>query len=97
MLFLETYLDSFYYNQLIGNYEASYLENMDMQNIIDICLLLENHKFYFIPDIIVGFIEIFELKKRVVEEKLLYLKEKLGENYVHIIANDLRHLQCILD
>jgi|GEM_PF-5706171 len=96
MFFLEKYLDPFYYNQLIDSYEERYLDALDSNNVKIVVELFEKYNFYFIPDIVLSFLEIFELKEEFIETKLLLLKDKLGNDYVNIIGKDLRYLEYVL-
>ena len=95
-MFLEKYLDDFYYDMVIANYEYSYLEGLDEDNFKEIYKLLKEYNFYYINDIILNYIEIFSLDKEEVNQKIKELKEKLGNNYVYIIGNNMRVLEYIL-
>lgn len=59
--------------------------------------LFKKYKFYFIDDIILRYLEIFDMDEEIVEDKIKNLKEKLGEKFIYIIGNDLRYLDEILD
>ena len=93
---LEKYLDDFYYDMVIANYDYSYLEGLDENNFKEIYKLLKEYNFYYINDIILNYIEIFSLDKEEVKQKIKELKEKLGNNYVYIIGNNMRVLEYIL-
>ncbi len=95
-MFLEKYLDDFYYNMVVDNYDYSYLEGLDEDNFKEIYKLLKEYHFYYINDIILNYIEIFSLDKEEVEQKIKELKEKFGHNYVYLIGDDMRALDYIL-
>lgn len=95
-MFLEKYLDEFYYNMVLDNYEYEYLKTLDEDNFKEIYNLLKKYNFYFINDIILNYIEIFELDTNLLEEKLNILKEELGDNYIYIIGNNMRYLEALL-
>ncbi len=95
-MFLEKYLDDFYYNMVVDNYEYSYLEGLDEDNFKEIYKLLKEYHFYYINDIVLNYIEIFSLDKEEVEQKIKELKEKFGNNYVYLIGDDMRALDYIL-
>ena len=84
-MFLEKYVNSTYYNMILNNYNNEYLNSLD------------EYKFYFIDDIVLKYLEIFDMDEDDVEEKINFLHEKLGDRYIYIIGNDLRYLDEILD
>ncbi len=96
-MFLEKYLDEFYYNMVLDNYEYEYLKTLDEDNFKEVYNLLMKYNFYFINDIILNYIEIFELDTKLLEEKLNILKEELGDNYIYIIGNNMRYLEVLLE
>lgn len=95
-MFLEKYLDDFYYNMVVENYDYNYLEGLDEDNFKEIYKLLKEYHFYYINDIILNYIEIFSLDKEEVEQKIKELKEKFGNNYVYLIGDDMQALDYIL-
>jgi len=95
-MFLEKYVNNFYYNQILDNYDEVYLNLLDEQQFLNIYKLLLEYKFYFIEDIILKYLEIFELDHIIVKEKIDKLKEKLGNNFTYIIGNNMNYLDEIL-
>ena len=96
-MFLEKYVNSTYYNMILNNYNIEYLNSLDEDNFIKIYNLFKKYKFYFIDDIVLKYLEIFDMDEDDVEEKINFLHEKLGDRYIYIIGNDLRYLDEILD
>ncbi|MEI3251390.1 MAG: hypothetical protein V8R79_01070 [Candidatus Gastranaerophilaceae bacterium] len=96
-MFLEKYLDEFYYNMVLDNYEYEYLKTLNEDNFKEVYNLLKKYNFYFINDIILNYIEIFELDTKLLEEKINVLKEELGDNYIYIIGNNMRYLEVLLE
>ena len=96
-MFLEKYLDEFYYNMVLDNYEYEYLKTLDEDNFKEVYNLLRKYNFYFINDIILNYIEIFELDTNLLEEKINILKEELGDNYIYIRGNNMRYLEALLE
>lgn len=95
-MFLKKYLNDFYYNELLDNYKTEYLNMLDEQQFLKIYKLLIEYNFYFIEDIILKYLEIFELDVEIVKNNLEKLKEKLGNNFVYIIGNNMNYLDEIL-
>lgn len=96
-MFLEKYLDEFYYNMVLDNYEYEYLKTLNEDNFKEVYNLLKKYNFYFINDIILNYIEKFELDTKLLEEKINVLKEELGDNYIYIIGNNMRYLEVLLE
>lgn len=80
---------------LYDKYNDYYIEGIDYDNLISIYSLFKKYQFYYIDDILVNYLEIFEKDYDYVEDKILELKEKLGNNFVFIIGNDMRYLGFI--
>ena len=96
-MFLEKYVNSTYYNLILNNYNSEYLNSLDEDNFIKIYNLFKKYKFYFIDDIVLKYLEIFDMDEDDVEGKINFLHEKLGDRYIYIIGSDLRYLDEILD
>ena len=96
-MFLQKYVSEFYYNQILDNYKTEYLELLDEQNFLKIYKLFIEYKFYFIEDIILKYLEIFEMDYNVVKDKIKLLKNRLGNNFVYIIDNNMNYLDEIID
>lgn len=96
-MFLENYLDEFYYNQIIDNYDYDYLCSLDYNNFKQVYNILVRYNFDYIEDIILRYIELFELEAKYVEDSINRLINILGSNYVRIIGNDMRYFDNIID
>lgn len=94
-MFIEKYVSKFYYNLIIDNYDDIYLKTLDERNFIEIYNIFKRYNFYFIEDIILNNLELFELDSYIIIKRILKLKQELGDNFVYIIGNDMRYLDKI--
>ena len=96
-MFLNKYLDNFYYDMVYDNYDFSYLDGLDENNFIAVYNVFSKYNFYFINDIILNYMELFEIEPNDVEKVIIKLKNKLGNDFVYIIGNDMRYLDEIIN
>ena len=96
-MWLKRYIDENKYILLLSSYDVSYLNNIDYNKYIKVYNVFKKNNFYFIDDIILNYLEIFEIDDNIVRNKLMILKRSLGENYVYLIGNDMRLLEFILE
>lgn len=96
-MFFDKYLNEIYLDMLYDKYENWYLEQIDENNFLKIYNLLKTYGFYFIEDIIIYYLEIFEYDVLDVENRLLELKDRLGNDFVFKIGNDLSLLEELVE
>ena len=96
-MFIDRYLSNNKLKLLYSTYDNEYIEGLNEDNFIKVYEIFREYNFYFIDDIILNYLEIFELKPTRVEIKILELNKKLGNDFVFIIGNDLRYLEMMLD
>jgi hypothetical protein len=95
-MFLEDYLNETNLDILYTNYSEDYIDSLDEDNFTQIYNLFKEYKFYFIEDIIIYYLELFEYDIEEVRSKILKLKEKLGPGFVYEIGNDLNYLEELI-
>ena len=93
-MFLDKYLNKIYLDLLYDNYEKW---NLDENKFIDIYNLFKGYGFYFVNDIIIYYLELFQYDKETLNERIIKLKDKLGYNYVYLIGDNLSNLEELLD
>ena len=96
-MFLDKYLNEIYLDLLYDKYEEWYLNKLDENQFLSIYNLLKDWGFYFINDIIINYLEIFEYDQENINNGILKLKEKLGDNFVYLIGNDMSYLEELLE
>lgn len=94
-MFYEEYLNNEYIEESLSNYDINYLKNINEDNFKNIYNLFMEYKFDYIEDIILKYLEIFEIEYRIVEKKLNNLIKALGPNYIDIIGEDMTYLEYI--
>ena len=92
-MFLEEYLNKFYIELLYDSYDENYINSLDENSFIKVYQIFKKYNFYFIEDIILKYLEIFEQDPIIIEKKINKLREKLGDDYVRIIGNNMRYLK----
>ena len=94
-MFLEKYVNNLYLDIIYSNYDEDYINGLDENNFREVYKIFKKYNFYFIDDIILNYLEIFEMDADDVNDKIMVLKNKLGDNFVYIIGNDMSYLDEI--
>lgn len=95
IMFIKKYVSDFYFNEILSKYELNYLKSLKEDNFLKIYRLFLENKFYFIEDIILKYLEIFDNDYEEVKSRLNILKESLGSNYQYVIGRDMRYLNYL--
>lgn len=96
-MFLRKYLNEFYFNLLLEQYEEDYLKTISEENFAEIYNLFIENNFYFVNDVIIRYLEIFNMDSNTVKEGISKLKEQLGNHFVYLVGDDMRHLEIIFN
>ena len=96
-MIFDKYLNDTYLDILYSNYNLDYLKSIDSNNFIEIYNLLKNKGFYFIEDIIINYMDMFELDKECLNKVLTYLEDKMGKDYIKKIGHNMTILDKIID
>ena len=96
-MFLSNYVNDVYYNIIIEEYDYNYLLSLDENNFCKIYYLFLYYGFNYVEDIILKYLEIFDMEINDVKEKIEELKDELGNNFTYIIGNNLSLLERILE
>ena len=94
---VDKYLNDTYLDILYSNYNLDYLKSIDENNFIEIYNLLKSKGFYFIEDIIINYMDIFELDSYYLNKVLTYLESKMGKDYIKRIGLNMTILDKIID
>ena len=95
-MFLEKYINDAYLNIVYDNYNRDYLESLDENNFIGVYNLLRLHNCYFIDDIILNYLELFEIEPKYINHALLETRKELGDKYIFEIGNNLTILDKVI-
>ncbi len=96
-MFLEKYLNDTYLNIIYDNYDEDFLNQLDEDNFRKIYILLKTNNFYFIDDIIINYLELFEIEAKYVQLAITDIKSVLGEDYVKKIGQNMTFVDKIID
>lgn len=96
-MFFKEILNDFYLDMLFEKYDENYLLSFDREKFLEIYKLFRKYNFYFIDDIVLYYLEIFNLEKEIVERKIKELNKLYGNDYVYIIGNDITKLSYFLE
>lgn len=96
-MFLNKYVHDEYYEFILDEYDEGYLSTLDEEQFKRIYNLFKEYGFTYIEDIILKYLEIFEMEYGEVKEKLEDLKTELGDNFIYIISNQLSLLDRIFE
>ena len=59
--------------------------------------MLKSKGFYFIEDIIINYMDIFELDSYYLNKVLTYLESRMGKDYIKKIGHNMTILDKIID
>lgn len=96
-MFLEKYLNPTYLHLVYNNYEDFYLKSLDEENFYKVYMLLKQNNFYFIEDIILNYLELFEIDVGYVENAILDVKSVLKEDFVNKIGKNMEIIDKIIE
>ena len=96
-MFLDKYLNSTYLDLVYDNYTEEYINLLDESNFNKVYLLLKSYNFYFIEDIILNYLELFEIEAKYVQLAISNIKKVLGDNFVKQIGEDMTLINKIME
>ncbi len=96
-MFLDKYVNDVYYEMILDEYDEEYLSTLDEKQFRKIYDLFQEYGFTYLEDIILRYLEIFEVDYTELKEKLENLKLELGNDFVYIISNQLSLLDRIFE
>ena len=96
-MFLNKYLNSTYLDLVYSNYEEDYLKLLDENNFSKVYMLLKSNNFYYINDIILNYLELFEIEEKYVEFAINDIKATLGNNFVELIGKNMMLIAKIIE
>lgn len=95
-MIFDKYLNQTYLNILYTNYDENYLLSIDEDNFKDVYMLLKEEGFYFIDDIILNYLELFQIDVEFVRKVLTEIKEIIGEDYIKKIGTNMTLVDKII-
>ena len=77
--------------------ESSDFGKVDEENFNKVYMLLKNNNFYFIDDIILNYLELFEIEEEYVQLAITDIKSVLGDNFVEQIGKNMTFINKIIE
>ena len=96
-MFLDKYLNSTYLDLVYDNYDEDYINLLDEDNFNRVYMLLKNNNFYFINDIILNYLELFEIEEKYVQLAITDIKSVLGDNFVERIGKNMTLIDKLIE
>ena len=96
-MFLDKYLNSTYLDLVYKNYEEYYINLLNKDNFNKVYNILKNNNFYFIEDIILNYLELFEIDEKYVQLAINDIKSSLGYNFVEQIGKNMTLINKIIE
>ena len=96
-MFLNKYLSSTYLELVYDNYDEEYLNLLDEENFDKVYWLLKSYNFYFIEDIILNYLELFEIEAKYVQVSIEVIKGALGNDFVRKIGKNMTLINKIIE
>ncbi len=96
-MFLNKYLNSIYLDLVYSNYEEDFIALLDEDNFNKVYMLLKNNNFYFIDDIILNYLELFEIEEKYVQLAIADIKSILGYDFVEQIGRNMTLINKIIE
>lgn len=88
-MFLDKYVDQSYLNLIYSNYNDSYLNMLDESNFKEVYDLLVRENIYFIDDVILNYLELFEIDVEYVSKAFEDIKDIIGSNFNRVIGKKM--------
>lgn len=96
-MFLKKYLNNIYFDLVCSNYAYSYLNSLDEDNFVKIYNLLQEKEIYFIEDIILNYLTLFELDEKCVRRAINDMESIIGKDYVKVMGNNMSLVDKIIN
>ena len=96
-MFLDKFLNSTYLDLIYDNYDEKYINSLNEENFNKVYLLLKSYNFYFIEDIILNYLELFEIEVKYVQLAISNIKVTLGNDFVKKIGKNMTLMNKIID
>lgn len=95
-MFLDKYVNNLYLELIYSNYDQEYLSKLDESKFLKVYQLLNKNGFYYLEDIIVNYLELFEIDVYRVEKALIEIEKLIGEDYVSKIGKNMSIINEII-
>ena len=95
-MFLDKYISNLYLELIYSNYDQEYLSKLDESKFLKVYQLLNKNGFYYLEDIIVNYLELFEIDVYRIEKALIEIEKLIGDDYVSKIGKNMSIINEII-
>ena len=96
-MFINKYLNETYLDLLYDTYKEEYINTLDENRFDEVYNLLKSKGFYFIEDIILKYLELFEIDPKYISLALDDIEKEFGKEYPILIGNHITLMERVLD
>ena len=95
-MFLDKYLNKTYLDLVYSNYELNYINALSEENFDKIFKFLKKEGFNYINDIILDYLELFQIDYTYVQKAFDDVKKIANNNYTKSISHNMTLIDMII-
>jgi len=96
-MFINKYLNETYLDMLYDTYNEDFIHTLDEKNFTEVYNLLKSKGFYFIEDVILKYLELFEIDPKYISLALDDIEKEFGKEYPTLIGKHITLMERVLN
>lgn len=88
-MFLQKYLNDVEYDLLLNKYDEEFISNINEEKFEINYRYLVNQKIFFINDLVLRYLEIFNFDNSIIVNTIYELEKKYGKDYRFLVGNNI--------